>query len=43
VLLAAKKVGLVTEIAPLVDALGDNRLYSSPQLRALVLERAGER
>ena len=42
VLLAAKKVGLLSEIAPLVDALGENRLYSSPQLRALVLDRAGE-
>jgi hypothetical protein len=43
VLLAAKKVGLLTEIAPLLDRLGENRIYSSPKLRALVLERAGER
>lgn len=43
VLLAAKKVGLLTEIAPLLDRLAENRIYCSPRLRALVLERAGER
>lgn len=43
VLLAAKRRGFLDEIAPLVELLGENRLYSSPQLRELVLERAGER
>ena len=42
VLLAAKKRGLLSEIRPLVDLLAENRLYASPALRALVLERAGE-
>lgn len=42
VLIAAKKRGLVDELAPLLDLLGENRLYASPQLRALVLEQAGE-
>ncbi len=43
VLLAAKKLGLLAEIAPLLDRLGENRIYSSPKLRNLVLEKAGER
>lgn len=42
VLIAAKKKGYLEEIAPLVDLLAENRLYSSPALRALVLDRAGE-
>lgn len=43
VLLAAKKLGLVSAIAPLLDQLAENRIYSSPRLRELVLERADER
>lgn len=42
VLIAAKKKGYLEEVAPLVDLLAENSIYSSPALRALVLERAGE-
>ncbi len=42
VLIAAKKNGYLEEVAPLVDLLAENSIYSSPALRTLVLERAGE-
>lgn len=34
--------GYLEEIAPWVDLLAANGIYSSPALRALVLDRAGE-
>jgi predicted nucleic acid-binding protein len=43
VLLAAKRKGLEPRIGPLLDQLDARGLYLSQKLRALALERAGER